>query len=81
VAQSLNNLGNALRKLGDLVTAQARIVQAIAILERQLGPDNRFVGIGLFNLALVLHEDGDSERARDLLERAIGIQESRLGSR
>ena len=60
---------------GDLVAAR----RALAIREKQLGPDHPDTAISLGNLANLLEAQGDLAAARPLHERALAIREKRLG--
>jgi tetratricopeptide (TPR) repeat protein len=59
--------------------AHALRERALAILEARLGPDHPVTTDSLNNLAIVLADEGDLDRARTLLERALHIREARLG--
>jgi hypothetical protein len=45
-----------------------------------MGADNINTAWSLTNLATIVHDQGDLDRARTLLERAVTIREARLAS-
>src|SRR6266480_2112277 len=53
--------------------------RALAIAEKALGPEHRGTAATLNNLALLMHDQGDLGRARQLYERALAIAEKALG--
>ena len=52
----------------------------MAIREAHQSSDDPDIGWGLRHLASVLYDQGDLERARVLLERALAIDEARMGT-
>jgi tetratricopeptide (TPR) repeat protein len=53
--------------------------RALAIWEKQLGPDHPDTATSLNNLAGLLQAQGDFGGARPLYERALAIREKQLG--
>ena len=76
---SHNNLGQALRQLGDLPGARAELTRAIELGEHALGPDHPDLMAPHSNLGEVLRELGDLPGARAELTRAIELGERTLG--
>jgi tetratricopeptide (TPR) repeat protein len=79
VASGLNDLGNALRGLGDLPAARAHYERALGIFQARLGPDHPNVGRCLNNLGGVLGSLGELNAARQAHRRGQDILEARLG--
>jgi tetratricopeptide (TPR) repeat protein len=79
LANTLNNLGSAelLRDRPD--AAEAYFRNALAILERTVGPDDPQVDRILVNLGELMRERGDLEGASAMLQRALASRERRLG--
>ena len=67
------------RARGDLPSARAELVEALALAEATLGPDNPGVATALINLAGVQAEAGERSAARQALRRALTIRERTLG--
>lgn len=80
LAISLNNLGLVRRAQGRLAESEALFQRAIGLLEPRVGPDHPDLARVLVNLAQLELERGDSERARERLERAVRIARARLGT-
>src|SRR5262249_22254142 len=80
VAIRLNNLGGVLQALGDLHSAQTHFERALAIDEKQLGPDHPSVAIRLNNLGMLFKQLGDMPNARRYLSRAYEIFYPGLGT-
>ena len=80
-AASLLDCAGAYRHAALAAFAQARPLheQALAILEKALGPEHPHTATSLNNLALVLKDQGDLAAARPLYERALAIDEKVLG--
>lgn len=53
--------------------------RALAILEREYGPDHHLVAVALNNLAAVRHERRKSRDAEAMYRRALAIEEAQLG--
>jgi Tfp pilus assembly protein PilF len=53
--------------------------RALAIQEKALGPNHPDTANSLNNLALLLHDKGDSAGAEPLYRRALAIREKALG--
>ena len=79
VASSLNNLGAALRDLGQPEAARTLFKRALLIVERTLGPDHPDVASSLNNVGAALRDLGQPEAARTLFERALLIIERTFG--
>lgn len=61
--------------LEDLARSRAAYERALAIWEKQLGPEHPKVAIRVTNLGLVLHDLGDLAGARAAFERGMAILE------
>jgi tetratricopeptide (TPR) repeat protein len=80
VAQLLNSLAEYRRgALGALDQARALLERALAIREKQLGPNHLDTALSLNNLATVLADQDNLAEARRLFERALAIRERQLG--
>ena len=66
-------LGGIFADLGDAARARELLELAVDLLEQQ--PPSRYVVQAYKRLALLLKEQGDTEAAFGVLERAVGIQE------
>ena len=71
----LNNLGLALKYLGQATAARDRLSQAVALNERRLEPDHPALAASYSNLAAILKDLGELADARRRIEQAIAIQE------
>jgi tetratricopeptide (TPR) repeat protein len=78
-AESLNNLGLALDKLGNYAAARPLHERALAIYEKTLSPDHPDTAMSVNNLAMVLENLGDYAAARPLYLRSLAIYEKALG--
>ncbi|MEM7159608.1 MAG: serine/threonine-protein kinase [Myxococcota bacterium] len=78
-ASTLNNLGNAQARLGNLSQAAVSLTDAVAQTEALHGPDHPQVAVILANLANVDFDLGHFERALAHHQRALGIVERALG--
>jgi tetratricopeptide (TPR) repeat protein len=76
----LNELGNHLRMVADLVAARAAFERAFVIGEAAIGPDHPYVARYVSNLGNVLQDLGDLAGARAAFERALAINEKAHGS-
>lgn len=76
----LNRAGQYLWERGRYAEAQALCERALAILERELGPDHPDVALSLNDLAVVHWYQGRYAQAKELNERALTIRERKLGS-
>jgi len=79
VAIRVNNLGGALRALGDLYGAKDYFERALAIDEGIYGRDHPSVGRAVNNLGLVLQDLGNLPAAKECFERALKIDEKVSG--
>ena len=79
VAAYINNLGNVLPDLGDLVGAHANYGRALKIVEAAYGLDHPYVAACVNNLGSVLQDLGDLAGARANYERALKIAEAIYG--
>ena len=73
VAESLNELGSAVRSSGDPATAEGHFRRALEIHKRVLGDDHAFTGIILHNLAIARLFQGDPREAEVLLKEALQL--------
>jgi tetratricopeptide (TPR) repeat protein len=78
-AELLNRAGSYFHGRAAYSVAQRFHVRALAICEKELGPEHPDVAAALNNLALLLLDQGDLAGARLLLERALAIHEKALG--
>jgi tetratricopeptide (TPR) repeat protein len=74
-----DELGYHLHAIGDYRAARAYFEHALAIREKQLGPEHPETATSLNNLAWLLKAQGELGEARPLLERALAICEKQLG--
>jgi len=74
-ATVLSNLGIVLRRKQKYEEAESRHRQALAIQERNLGPDPNELVNTLENLARVLRDQGRDKEAEPLLKRSLDILE------
>ena len=72
-------LGQAHGKLGDAFKAKQLLERALAIQEREYGPEHRELVGTLANLGNSHGELGDASKQKQLLERALAIQEREYG--
>jgi tetratricopeptide (TPR) repeat protein len=72
-------LGDHLGQIGDYRAARPYSEHALAIREKQLGPEHPHTVRSLNNLAWLLDARGELSEARPLLERALAIREKQLG--
>ncbi len=79
VAETLNNLGNALNDKGESASAVEAFQRSLAIKERAFGPDSIAVAITLTNLGGTLIDRGKFDAATEALERAVAIKEKATG--
>jgi hypothetical protein len=79
VARSLDNLGLALRRLGQLDAARDAHQHALAIREARLGADHPHRAHALSSLGSVAYQLGDLPTAHDYYQRALDIYKARLG--
>jgi len=77
--ESLNAEAVRLYQAGRYDEAIPLTQRALAILEKNLGPEHPAVAVSLNNLAALYTNKGDYARAEPLLERALAIQEKALG--
>ena len=79
--QILNQLASYRQSVLDDYTEARRYFElALMINERELGDDSPFEGIGLNNLASLLHDQGNSAEARTYYERAVQFFEKKVGT-
>jgi eukaryotic-like serine/threonine-protein kinase len=72
-AYCLTGLGVSLMSQGNTEEARGFLEQALAIDEKELGPDHPNVEMDLFNLATLAHSEGRYDDARTIYERTITI--------
>jgi tetratricopeptide (TPR) repeat protein len=75
VAAFINNLGNVLEDLGELVGARAHYERALGIMESAKGQKHPVVATLLNNLGGVSKALGDLAKAREQFEQALAIAE------
>ena len=78
-ARLMMTMGNVYRSLGHYAEARPLLEGALAIREKELGPEHLDVARSLNNLARLLFEIGDYAGARLLYERSIAIREKAVG--
>jgi hypothetical protein len=66
-------------RTGEIVPAIAEARRALALLERERGPDHMDVGIGAQNLGLALMENGQLAEAEQATVRSLGIMTKLFG--
>jgi tetratricopeptide (TPR) repeat protein len=74
-----DEVGRALREVGDFQAARQQLQRALAIHKTAFGPDDSSVGYRHNELGVVLHELGDLAGGRTQYERALAIGEVTLG--
>ena len=79
MANTLTNLGSAYGALGDVAKARDLLERALAIKEREYGPEHRAVASTLANLGDAYGRLGDVAEQRGLLERALAISRREFG--
>jgi tetratricopeptide (TPR) repeat protein len=79
LAQSLNNLAPLYTETDDYATAEPLYERALAIREKELGPEHPDIGTSLKDLALLYQAKGEYAKAEPLLQRALAISEKYLG--
>jgi serine/threonine-protein kinase len=79
IAESLNNLGNALLLRREFAEARTVFERALPIREKALGADHVFTATTVFNIGAAIQGSGGGEAARPWLERAHSVFEARLG--
>lgn len=79
LAGTLYRAGILRRQQGDLAEAERLYRRALAIREREQGPNHLDVAAVLNNLGIVEAAQGNEEAARPLLERALSIRQTALG--
>jgi tetratricopeptide (TPR) repeat protein len=78
-ATTLNNLALSLKEAGDYAGAEPLYRRALAIDEKNLGPEHPYTATNVNNLALLLKTKGDYAGAEPLYRRALAIREKVLG--
>jgi tetratricopeptide (TPR) repeat protein/predicted Ser/Thr protein kinase len=78
-AELINSMGNAAHRLGDMAEARALFEQAIALYDRELGPDNAGSAGSMSNLAYVANEEGKPAEAEALARRTLALYEKQFG--
>jgi serine/threonine-protein kinase len=81
IAYSLEMLGGALRRLGRYEEGERYMRQAMALYEREKGPDNPALVVPLYRLAEAVATDReDYAEAARLLERGVSIATASFGA-
>jgi tetratricopeptide (TPR) repeat protein len=75
----LNKIGLYQKGRADYSAAKNCYIRALAINEKEYGPDHPYVAISLNNLGRVLQELGDLEEAKKNIERALVIFKKKYG--
>jgi tetratricopeptide (TPR) repeat protein len=75
----LNDLAALLRRESKYADAEPLYRRALAILEKQLGPEHPDIARSLNNLALLFEFDRRYAEAEPLYRRALAIYEKQLG--
>jgi tetratricopeptide (TPR) repeat protein/tRNA A-37 threonylcarbamoyl transferase component Bud32 len=78
-ADYLDTAGTLADMRGDYQLARDYQEQALALRERELGPEHPSVAVALNNLAIVAEAEGNYAQARSLYERAMSIRVTALG--
>merc|ERR1712050_825501 len=73
-ARALTTLGIAYAGLGDAAKERDLLQRALAIQEREYGPEHREVAATLADLGKAYGDLGDAVKECDLLQRALAIQ-------
>ncbi|MGH1340878.1 MAG: serine/threonine-protein kinase [Nannocystales bacterium] len=79
LARPVGNLGVAHMRADNFDKAEANLVQAIALIEAELGPMQADSSGHWFNLGSVRLRQGEHERALDAMRRSLEIDEHALG--
>ena len=79
MAQSLNNLAELYRVMGQYAKAEPLYQRSLKIRESKLGLDHPEVAQSLNNLAILYCKMGQYAQAEPLYERSLKIRESQLG--
>ena len=80
LVQTLNNLAELKRKMGDFVTAEALLLRSLKISVQFMGKTHSSVPIICNNLALVYENFGKFSEAEALYQRSLKIREKKLGA-
>jgi len=75
----LNQTANYLFRRAQYTLAEPLDQRALAIREKQLGPEHLDTATSLHNLAVLYHVQGKYEQAEPLYQRALTIREKQLG--
>jgi tetratricopeptide (TPR) repeat protein len=78
-ANLLNRAGSYFHGRGVYSEARPLFERALAIREKELGPEHPYTATSLINLALLHTDRGDFAGARPLYERALAINEKAFG--
>lgn len=81
VAQSLNNLGDALTRTSNFTESERDLRQALAIRREQLGNYDPQVAVTLSSLAEVLSARGEYEQGLPLIQEALQIRRAVFGEK
>ncbi len=76
-AESLNDLGRALREQKEYDRAEAVFLEALAIRRRVLGSDDRSVSDTLNNLGMLRYEQQQFDQAEQYLRQALEVHDRR----
>ncbi len=80
-ARAIGHLGYTLWRKGRPAEGEALLKRAVAIREKDLGPDpdHRYVAINLNNLAALYIKQGQYAQGEPVIKRALAIREKALG--
>ncbi len=78
-AVALNNLSHVLSATNRLAEAEPMLLKALALDEKNFGPEHPLVAIRLNNLAWLLSRTNRLEEAEPLIRRALAINEKSFG--
>jgi tetratricopeptide (TPR) repeat protein len=78
--QTLNNLAELKRQIGDFVTTETLLLRSLKIAVQSLGETHSSVPIICNNLALLYENFGKFPEAEALYQRSLKIREKKLGS-
>src|SRR5205823_2695378 len=79
-ASNLNNLGKAYEVQHKYAAAEPLYEQALAMTERNLGPDHASIAPKIGNLAVVCDLAGNYDKAEPLYRRCISLYEKHSGA-
>jgi tetratricopeptide (TPR) repeat protein len=75
-ANALNNVGDVLRRKGDLAQAEEALTESLRIRQRTLPKSHAFLGYSYNNLGRLYSDQGKFEEAKAEFEKALHIREA-----